>query len=170
MNKSSFVHVGTFGAAIGLKGEIKINLITSSVDIFKSLNHYYNHDQSIEWKFDSIQMRHQKCVGLPSHCKNRDDAELLKNQKIFVARENFPKKKSNEYYVNDLIGCNITHENGVFIGNVISVDNFGAGDLIETLYKGNNIYIPLNDENVLSVNIENKRILVNPIKGIINYD
>ena len=52
----------------------------------------------------------------------------------------------------------------------ISVDNFGAGDLIETIYKENNIYIPLNDENVLSVNIENKKIIVNPIKGIINYD
>ena len=73
--------MGTFGAAIGLKGEIKINLLTSSVDIFKSLDHYYNYDQSIEWKFDSIQMRNQKCVGLPSHCKNRDDAEHLKNQK-----------------------------------------------------------------------------------------
>ena len=79
--------MGTFGAAIGLKGEIKINLLTSSVDIFKSLDHYYNHDQSIEWKFDFIQMRHQKCVGLPSHCKNRDDAEHLKNQKIFVDKE-----------------------------------------------------------------------------------
>ena len=170
MNKSSFVHVGTFGSAIGLKGEIKINLLTSSVDIFKSLDHYYNYDQSIEWKFDSIQMRNQKCVGLPSHCKNRDDAELLKNQKIFVTKENFPKNKSNEYYINDLIGFKITHENGNFIGNVISVDNFGAGDLIETIYKENNIYIPLNDENVLSVNIENKKIIVNPIKGIINYD
>ena len=162
--------MGTFGAAIGLKGEIKINLLTSDVDIFKSLDHYYNHDQSIEWKFDSIQMRHQKCVGLPSHCKNRDDAEHLRNQKIFVAKEHFPEKKYNEYYVRDLIGCKINHENGTFIGNVISVDNFGAGDLIETIYKENNIYIPLNDENVLSVNIENKKIIVKPLKGIINYD
>ena len=56
------------------------------------------------------------------------------------------------------------------LSDVISVDNFGAGDLIETIYKDNNIYIPLNDENVLSVNTQNKKIIVNPIKGIINYD
>ena len=72
--------------------------------------------------------------------------------------------------MNDLIGSKVVHKNGNFIGNVISVDNFGAGDLIETIYKENNIYIPLNDENVLSVNIKNKKIIVNPIKGIINYD
>ena len=169
MNKSSFVHVGTFGAAIGLKGEIKINLLTSSVDIFKSLDHYYNYDQSIEWKFDSIQMRHQRCVGHPSHCKNRDDAEGLKNQKIFSFKENFPSVNPNEYLVSDLIGCDIIHKNGNSLGNVISVDNFGAGDLLETIYKNKKIYIPL-DDNVLSVDLEKKIILVDPIKGIIDND
>ena len=99
------------------------------------------------------------------HCRGAILGDVISNLLKFNGN-----KVVNEYYVNDLIGCKITHENGNFIGNVISVDNFGAGDLIETIYKENNIYIPLNDENVLSVNIENKKIIVNPIKGIINYD
>ena len=170
MNKLKFVHVGTFGAAIGLKGEIKINLLTSNVDVFKSIDHYYNYDQSTEWIFKSIQMRNEKCVGLPSYCKNRDDAENLRNQKIYALKENFSKTKSNEYFVNDLIGCKINHANGIFIGNVISVDNFGAGDLLETIYKENKIYVPLNNDNVVSVDIRNKEITINPIKGILDND
>ena len=170
MSKSNFVHVGTFGSAIGLKGEIKINLLTSTIDVFKSLNHYYNYDQSIKWSFDSIVMRQQKCVALPSHCKNRDDAQELKNQKIFSLKESFSLTKLNEYFVSDLISCEIRHENGTLIGNVISVDNFGAGDLLETIYKNKKIYIPLNDDNVLSVNLEKKIIIVNPIKGIVDND
>ena len=168
MIKLNFVHVGTFGAAIGLKGEIKINLLTSNFAVFKSLDCYYNFDQSTEWKFDFIKMRNEKCVALPSHCKNRDDAENLKNQKIFASKEKFPKTKSNEYYVDDLIGSKVVHKNGNFIGNVISVDNFGAGDLLEINFKENKIYIPFNDDNVLSVDLENKNILVKPIKGIID--
>mgnify|MGYP002848783995 CR=1 FL=1 len=160
--------MGTFGVPVGLKGEIKINLLTSSVEVFKSLNNYFNFDQSIEWKFDFIKLRNQKCVALPTHCRNRDDAENLKNQKIFALKDNFPKKYSNEYYVDDLIGCKIIHKNGNFIGNVISVDNFGAGDLLEIIFRENSFYIPLNDDNVVSVDIENKNILVNPIKGIID--
>ena len=100
--------------------------------------------------------------------KVSDDAENLKNQKIFASKDKFPKTKSNEYYVDDLIGCNVVHKNQTFIGNVISVDNFGAGDLLEINFKENKIYIPLNDDNVISVDIENKKILVNPIKGIID--
>tara|TARA_B100000579_G_scaffold395698_1_gene373933 strand:- start:478 stop:990 length:513 start_codon:yes stop_codon:yes gene_type:complete len=170
LNETKLVHVGTFGASIGLKGEIKINLLTSSIDVFKSLNHYYNFDQSVEWRFDSILMRQQKCVALPTHCKNRNDAEELKNQKIYSFKRYFPPVDFNEYFVSDLINCEIRHENGIILGKVINVDNFGAGDLLEIIYKNKNIYIPLNDDNVLSVDLEKKIILVNPLKGIIDND
>ena len=113
MNKSNFVHVGTFGASIGLKGEIKINLLTSTIDVFKSLNHYYNFDQSTKWKFDYILMRQEKCIALPAHCRNRNDAEELKNKKIFSFKKYFPKVNSNEYFVSDLIDCEIRHKNGI---------------------------------------------------------
>ena len=115
MNKSNFVHVGTFGAAIGLKGEIKLNLLTSTIDVFKSLDHYYNFDRSITWSFESIVMRQEKCVVLPSHCKNRNDAEQLKNQKIFSFKDNFPSTDPNEYLVSDLINCEIIHKDGTSI-------------------------------------------------------
>ena len=170
MNKSNFVHVGTFGSAIGLKGEIKLNLLTSTIDVFKSLGEYYNFDQSIKWSFESIVMRQEKCVVLPSHCKNRTHAEELKNQKIFSFKDNFPSTDPNKYFVSDLIGCEIMHKNKTSLGKVISVDNFGAGDLLETIYKDKKIYIPLNDDNVLSVNIEKKIIFVNPLKGILDND
>ena len=83
--------MGTFGAAIGLKGEIKINLLTSNFAVFKSLNCYYNFDQSTEWKFDFIKMRNEKCVALPSHCRNRDDAENLKIKKYLHLKKSFLK-------------------------------------------------------------------------------
>ena len=170
MSKLDFIHVGTFGAAIGLKGEIKINLLTSNFNVFKSLDNYYNHDQSIEWKFDYIQMRQEKCVALPSHSKNRNDAESLKNQKIFALKQNFIPTETNEYFVSDLVGCKINHQNGSFLGQVINVDNFGAGDLIEIIHKNKKIYIPLNDDNVVSIDVKKKKITVNPIKGIIEND
>jgi len=169
LSKLNIVHVGSFGTAIGLKGEIKINLLTSSIDVFKSLDLYFNLSRSIEWKFDSIVMRQNKCIAHPSHCKTRNDAEKLTNQKIFSLKENFASsKKDNEYYVSDLVSCEIKHADGNVLGEVINVANFGAGDLLETMYKGKKIYIPLNDDNTVSVDIEEKIIIVKPIKGIID--
>jgi len=126
LSKSVLVHIGTFGAVIGLKGQIKINLLTTSIDVFKSIGHYYNSDQTFEWKFHSISKRKDKCIVHPVNCNTRDEAEELKNMKIFSLKENFPLIGSNEYYVSDLIKCKIEHQNGELIGEVISVDNFGA--------------------------------------------
>jgi 16S rRNA processing protein RimM len=170
LNKSDLVHVGTFGAAIGLKGEIKINLLTSNVEVFKSFDCLYNFDCSTVWKLDSIAMRQKKCVAKLSHCKSRSDAELLKNQKIYTSKVNFPSTKDNEYYVSDLIDCKIIYSNGNELGEVIDVNNFGAGDLLETTYNNKKIYIPMNKENVVSVDIKKKIIIVDPIQGIIDND
>ena len=170
MNKFDLVHVGTFGTAIGLKGEVKINLLTSNLEVFKSFDRLYNFDCSIEWKFDSVAMRQKKCVAKLSHCKSRSEAEDLKNKKIYTSKENFPSTKDNEYYVTDLMGCKITHTNGNDLGEVVDVQNFGAGDLLETNYNKKKIYIPMNKENVISVDIEKKIIFVDPIKGIIDND
>ena len=170
MSKFDLVHVGTFGAAIGLKGEIKINLLTSNVEVFKSFDCLYNFDCSTVWKLDSIAMRQKKCVAKLSHCKSRSDAELLKNQKIYTSKVNFPSTKDNEYYVSDLIDCKIMYSNGNNLGKVIDVSNFGAGDLLETTYNNKKIYIPMNKENVISVDIEKKIIIVDPIQGIIDND
>ena len=55
------------------------------------------------------------------------------------------------------------------LGNIINIDNFGAGDLIK-IKKTNNksFYIPMNEENIVKVDIKNKLVIVNPIKGILN--
>ena len=156
--------------AIGLKGEVKINLLTSNLEVFKSFDRLYNFDCSIEWKLDSIAMRQKKCVAKLSHCKSRSEAEDLKNQKIYTSKENFPPTKDNEYYVSDLIDCKIIHSNGNDLGKVVDVNNFGAGDLLETSYNNKKIYIPMNKENVISVDIEKKIIVVDPYKGIIDND
>ena len=64
--------------------------------------------------------------------------------------------------------CKIENEDGSFIGEVINVENFGAGNLLEVMHKGKNFYKPLNDDNIVLVDINKKMIIAKPIKGIID--
>ena len=59
-------------------------------------------------------------------------------------------------------------KNGKKIGNVVNVENFGASDLLETKINNKTFYIPMNKDNLISVNLDKKEIIVNPIKGIID--
>ena len=77
------MHVGTFGAPVGLKGEIRINCLTKTIQVFKSLNEYFNFDKSTQWKFDKMLIRNNKLLVHPSGFNNRNDVELLINKKIY---------------------------------------------------------------------------------------
>ena len=115
-----------------------------------------------------MRLVNEKLIVQPKNCFTRDDAYKLKGKKIFSKSSNFPKINKDQYYYKDLVGCSVNLLDGKNIGNVISVNNFGAGDLIEVKINKKNIYIPMNKDNLVSIDINCKKIIVNPISGIIN--
>ena len=68
-----------------------------------------------------------------------------------------------------MINCEVKTSENILLGNIIDIDNFGAGDLIK-IKKDNNksFYIPMNEDNVAKVDLKKKLVIVNPIKGVLN--
>jgi 16S rRNA processing protein RimM len=169
MKEKELIHVGTFGQPQGLKGDIKINIFTSSLESFKTLKKYYLQDKKSVLVFKAIRQVGKKIIGSIEECKNRDMALSFKGKHILVLRNSFPETKDYEYYIVDLIGCEVLDINNKILGVVEDVKNFGAGDLIEINYPNKkNFYIPMDKDNLISVNIVKKTIIVDPIVGLLN--
>ncbi len=168
MSNKDNILVGQFGSPIGLKGEIKVNMMTTSFEVFKSLKNYYNFDGTIAWNFKNILFKNNKCVVQIEELFSREEVLELKGQKIFSDKKFFPKTNDDEYYVNDLVECMIFLKDNSNIGKVLSVQNFGAGDLLEVKYNKKVIFIPFDKTNILSVNINKKEIVTDPISGILD--
>jgi 16S rRNA processing protein RimM len=62
--------------------------------------------------------------------KDRNVAEALVGQELFVSRAKLPALKDDEFYLADLIGKDVRHGSGS-LGIVASIENYGAGDLME---------------------------------------
>lgn len=168
MKINNKIHVGTYGTPVGLKGEIKINLFNFDFKVFKDLKNYTNYESSIKWVFKKMYMRNNKCIALPDKFKTRDDAQMLKGIRIFTEEVNLPTNIQNKYSYYNLINFNIYLSNRNLIGEVLSVHNFGAGHLLETNFRNKNIFIPMNEENLIFIDHNNKEIIVRPIKGILD--
>ena len=69
---------------------------------------------------------------------DRTTAEALRGTQLYVAREKLPPADAGEYYHADLIGLTAVAPNGSLIGEVIAVENFGAGDLLDIRLAGTN--------------------------------
>ena len=162
------VLVGQFGAPVGLNGEIKINIMTSTFEVFKKLNDYSNFEGTIIWNFKNIIFKGNKCVVQIDNCVSPEDVSKLKGLKIYSSKNNFPEIRDNEYFVNDLIGCKLIIIDNKKTGEVIDVKNFGAGDLLEVKFDKKVILIPFNHENNITVNLSKKEILAKPILGILD--
>jgi 16S rRNA processing protein RimM len=62
---------------------------------------------------------------------DRNAAEALRGTELTVPRSALPPLEDGEYYHVDLIGLTCLSEDGTQIGLVSTVENFGAGDILE---------------------------------------
>jgi 16S rRNA processing protein RimM len=64
---------------------------------------------------------------------DRNQAEALMKRELFVPRDMLPEPEAGEFYYEDLVDMDVRDEQGGTVGKVISVDNYGAGDVVEIL-------------------------------------
>lgn len=62
---------------------------------------------------------------------DRNAAEKLRGTLLTVPRSALPPLEEGEYYHADLIGLAAISDEGEALGEVVSVENYGAGDLLE---------------------------------------
>ena len=169
MKNKQLIHVGTFGKPVGLKGEIKIIVHNFEFNEFKSLSSYFLDEVAVIWDFKYLKINKNKLTGKLKKCDSINCAEKLNGKRIFIDINHLPKNKKNQFYIFDLINCKVKTSKGCVLGNIIKIDNFGAGDLAEVKKTNNkSFYIPMNEDNIVKIDIKKKLMIVNPIKGILN--
>jgi len=98
---------------------------------------------------------------------DRDAAEALKGVRLYVARVRLPEPEEDEFYREDLVGLRAELADGTELGTVASVEDYGAGDVIEIARAGARpILLPFTDAAVPEVDIEGGRIVVAPPEEI----
>jgi 16S rRNA processing protein RimM len=94
---------------------------------------------------------------------NRNAAEALRGTELFVPRAALPPAGPDEFYHADLEGLVVERSDGARIGIVRSLDNFGAGDLIEVAVDdGRLLSLPFDRQTVPVVDLGRGRLVVEP--------
>jgi 16S rRNA processing protein RimM len=99
---------------------------------------------------------------------DRDRAEALKGEKLFVARSQLPEPEEESWYISDLAGLEVVDVSGKRIGSIAAVQNYGAGDLLEIRLpeKGKaTVFLPFTRAVVPGVDIARRQIVVDPPEG-----
>jgi 16S rRNA processing protein RimM len=92
----------------------------------------------------------------------RNAAEALKGVELHVAREMLPDPEADEFYHADLVGLQAVAPDGAAIGEVVAVQNYGAGDLLDIRIPGRREteLVPFSDKFVPEVDVAAGKVVV----------
>jgi 16S rRNA processing protein RimM len=102
----------------------------------------------------------------------REAAQALSGTRLFVDREQLPATDDeDEFYQADLIGLRAETPDGVTLGAVAALHNFGAGDIIEiALAGGGRPMLPFDRATVPVIDLAGGRIVIDPPAGLSGED
>ncbi len=167
------VLVGIFGAAHGVRGEVRLKSYTG--DPLAIADYPRLTDESGKTKFKIVSARPIKddiLVVRVDGVADRTAAEKLTNTSIYMPRADLPPADEDEFYHADLLGLRAETREGALIGTIANVLNFGAGDILDVRPEiGDNLLLPFTKKVVPIVEIANKRVIVDmPEEVIVRED
>jgi 16S rRNA processing protein RimM len=93
---------------------------------------------------------------------DRNAAEALRGTELWLPRGALAEiENDGEFYIADLVGLAVERESGAPAGTLVSVQNFGAGDLFEIKPPGEeSFFIAFTSENVPVIDTEAGKIVI----------
>jgi 16S rRNA processing protein RimM len=124
--------VGVFGAAHGIRGEVRLKSYTADPAAIGAYGLLYDEGGPRSFAIDALRpIGKDLFVARVAGVADRSAAEALNGIELFATREALPPPEEDEFYYADLIGVRVENENGEILGSVVAVHNFGAGDILE---------------------------------------
>ena len=158
--------VGRVAGAFGVKGEVRITTFTADPLSLTDYGPLFRKDGAPGLTVLTARAAKAGIIARTKEINTPEDADRLRGLELFVPREALPAPDDeDEFYLTDLVGLTAVDPAGAMLGKVLSVENYGAGDLIEVKPAGGGQtwLIEFTRENAPSVSIaEGRIVLVRP--------
>ncbi len=155
MSADRLIAVGRVAGAFGVRGEVRIAAFTEDPLALGRYRALKRQDGSPAL---TILTAREAKGGVVARCEgveSKEQADALRGLRLFVSRDALPEPDEDEFYLADLIGVAVLTPEGERIGKVKSVQDFGAGDILEITPEegGATWYLPFTREAVPEVRI-----------------
>lgn len=166
-----YFEIGQIVNTYGIKGFVKVNPFTDDITRFEKLKTVYIDIKGKLKEFTIEEVKYSKNMVLLKFKEIPDinEAERYRNYYIKIGRDKARKLPKDTYYIADLIGLEVYNENSnELLGKVDDIFSTGSNDVYVVKDElGKQILLPGTKEVIKEVDLENGKIFVNLIKGLI---
>jgi 16S rRNA processing protein RimM len=156
--------LGEITGAHGVRGEVLVRSYTGNPEAIADYGALSDEEGGSPLSLKVLRMTPKGAiVARIKSVTDRNGAEALKGRKLYVAREAMPEPDDeDDFYHADLIGLTVVDEAANALGEVVAVQNFGAGDLLELRLtaSGKSELVPFTKACVPRIDLAARRITV----------
>ena len=168
-----YLKVAKILSTVGLKGEVRVFTTSTFKDIrYKKGSLLFYKDENGDYKEIHIKSYRNKEGNIDYltfiEFDSIEKVEPLIDKELFALKD-YKNLKKDEYYYSDLISSTCYDEENKEIGVIKDIKEFNSNVSLEIKLKENNktIYIPFNDFFIRDVDIDNKKIIIHVIEGLL---
>ncbi|WP_195573101.1 ribosome maturation factor RimM [Paenibacillus sp. 1001270B_150601_E10] len=171
-NAESLFTVGIMVNTQGIRGEVKIVPHTDFAEErfapkSKLILVHEATNQQVPVTVERSRLHKNMYVVKFKEFDNINEVEKYKSWLIKISAEEREELEEGEYYYSDIIGCMVVTEDGEELGPIKEILAPGANHVwVVKLPKGKELLLPVIDPVILDVNVEEKRVTVHLMEGL----
>lgn len=164
-----YLAIGKVIRAHGVRGEISVTVLTEFPERFASTEWVYlgNEFEADPYQLEGYRWHKRKVLLKLAGVTDRTQAEQLKGQFVQIPLENAMPLPEGSYYLYQLLGLEVVTTDGNVLGPIVDIIETGANDVYVVDNEQRQILLPAIPDVVQSVDLEEGRMLIKVIEGLI---
>jgi 16S rRNA processing protein RimM len=152
--------LGVIGRPHGVRGLVHVQSYTADPRDLAGYGPLYDDRGgrwTLAWRSEGVaELRDAQGHALP----DRTAAEKLTNTRLYIDRDRLPEPDQDEFYLSDLVGLQAIDPDGMPVGTVATVHDYGAGASIEITRAGPPLIVPFTRACVPTIDLAHGSIVV----------
>jgi len=126
------------------------------------------HNEFEERKVIDIKPHRSSYLLRVSDVNSIEQAEIFTAAKIYIRKDSLIKKNEDEFFYYELLGLDVYLTTGQYLGVVKEIFPTGSNDVYVVKGQEKEFLIPAIHQVIKEINIAQKRMIISPIKGLLD--
>lgn len=165
-----YLEIGQIVNTNGLKGLVTVNPFTDDITRFEDLETVYilYHNELIKMTIEDVKYKKNQVLLKFKGIDTIEEAEKYRECYIKIDRKDAVELPKDTYFIADLLGLEVFTSDNRLLGKIDDVFQTGSNDVyVVKDEKGKQILLPAISDVVKKVDLENKKIIIELIEGLI---
>ncbi len=169
-NETEWATIGNVVALFGVRGELKVRLLTDIPNRFAELEAVYVGSDHILHPIQSIRPYKGEMIVLKLEgIDDANAAEPFRNQDLSIPLSKLAKLPPDSYYQHDILGLHVFTLDGQDLGTIVDIIVTGSNDVYSIKTPGGSqILIPAIKDVIKQIDLIRHTMHIDPLPGLLD--